>query len=88
MAVDSKICCRSLRNHPVTAIEFLNGCIYMFVLLLLCFDSDEHIAVGDQMFWGMQDFDFCPNIIKYFPKFYPNSAKTGLNFAKFAKKIR
>jgi len=32
------------------------------------------IAVGDQMFLGMQDFDFCPNLIEFylnFTKFYP-----------------
>jgi len=23
------------------------------------------IAVRERMFWGMQDFDFCPNLIKF-----------------------
>jgi len=27
------------------------------------------IAVGDRMFLGMQDFDFCPNLIKLYPNF-------------------
>jgi len=32
------------------------------------------IAVGNQMLFGMQDFDFCPNRIKFYQtdtKFYP-----------------
>jgi len=39
------------------------------------------IAVGDRMFLGMQDFDFCPNVIKFYPidpnliKFCPNLPK-------------
>jgi len=47
----------------------------------------SHIVVGDWMFLGMQDFDFCPNLIKFsnftqilssFTKFYtiyPNLIK-------------
>jgi len=32
------------------------------------------ITVEDRMFLGMQDFDFCSNLIKFYqiyPKFYP-----------------
>jgi len=25
------------------------------------------IAAGDRMFLGMQDFEFCPNLIKFYP---------------------
>jgi len=27
------------------------------------------IAVGDRMFLGMQNFDFCLNLIKFYPNF-------------------
>jgi len=33
-----------------------------------------HIAVGDRMCLGMQDFDFCPNLIKFY-QIYLNFAQ-------------
>jgi len=52
------------------------------------------------MFLGMQDFDFCPNLIKFYPNFtkftqilpnlpkfaqiLPKFCKIGLNLPKFA----
>jgi len=52
------------------------------------------ITVGNQMFLGMQDFDFCPNWIKFsltkLPKTYPiyqNFTQIGLNLTKkFARR--
>jgi len=44
------------------------------------------------MFLGIQDFDFCPNLIKFFPiypnlpKSYPNFTQIGLNFAQICQK--
>jgi len=38
------------------------------------------------MFLGMQDFDFCPNLIKFYP-FYPNLTRIGLNLAQICLKI-
>jgi len=32
------------------------------------------VAVGDRIFLGMQDFDFCPNLIKFY-QIYPNFAQ-------------
>jgi len=51
----------------------------------------QGIAVGDQTFLGVQDFDICPNLIKFYqiyPKFtqvlpiYPNLPKFCPNLAK------
>jgi len=44
------------------------------------------IAVGDRMFLRMQDFDFCPNLIKFypnFPKIYPDLAQFMHIYTKF-----
>jgi len=36
------------------------------------------MSVGDQMFWEMQDFDFCLNLIKFIQILsnYPNLPKS------------
>jgi len=39
------------------------------------------IAVGDKMFWEMQDFDFCPNLIK----FYQIHLNFSQNLSKFTQ---
>jgi len=40
------------------------------------------MAVGDRMFLGMQDFDFCPNFTK-FTQILPNLSKFNQIFPKF-----
>jgi len=43
------------------------------------------IVVGDRMFWGMQDSDFFPNRIKFYP-IYPNFAQIKKKYAAASSK--
>jgi len=51
------------------------------------------VAVRDRMFLGMQDLDFCPNLIIFYPiysnfhKFYPNLPKVCPNWPKFCPNL-
>jgi len=40
------------------------------------------IAVGDRMFLEIQDLDFCPNLIKFYPNF-TKFTKLDSNFTQF-----
>jgi len=58
------------------------------------FSCDVAIAKGDRMLLGIQDYDFCPNPFKFFPKFarnfpklypvYPNLPKCYPNLSKLS----
>jgi len=50
--------------------------LYSYWLLMA-----ESKAVEDRMFLRMQDFDFCLNLIKFYP-IYPNFDRIDINFAK------
>jgi len=39
-------------------------------------------GAGDRMFWEMQNFDFCPNLIKFY-QIYSNLTKFQPNLGKF-----
>jgi len=68
-------------------LEVANVCLFLAsdessYVTCGCFEvSGKHIAVGDRMFLEMQDFDFCPSLIE----FYPNFIRILPNLSKFAQ---
>jgi len=78
--VKNKVVLRETRDFKVFSYQRISGAVF---LTRSKFNCSMHNCRRLNVF-GMQDFDFCPNLIKFCPDFLSNLSKFIKMLSKFA----